>query len=722
MSAIAYFAVGVSSEGSYAGKDRAYKLSFAGKFDSSGRMSPIENSGLSYGTLQKDLGQAGREHVAEIFDAYQVWALAHSPADVLSDDERAQAEVDFARTGRQVKKENGRPLNLSTKEKVDRFLDSEHGRDLVHRSDRVEVNGLVAGPLRRLASTPAFLQASSDDRVRLAVVVAKAYNQNRVKTNELLDYMADGGKHPRTLNSLEDVISHTEDFSDAMRTGRDTALKAAELLIGLRESRLTNPLRVAWETVISDPLIAPSEMAKKGNSEVRLHHSAVRNLFLDPERSKAFLESVDQGFSHQYGRPLAENGRPATSGFYSSGTALVLWNSDGRGVAHVDGSWFEFSRKEISRLRNEDRSIDLLINRDGQVQHLLHVDTPSRSVQRNADRSLRKGMQGDDVRALQQDLARLGYTDARGRPLRQDGDFGTTTNAAVQAFQRDHRLAVDGVVGAATMASIRELARQDQPSIGQPDMVYPGYNRQADALEPYHSLRPTPLPLLLKPSLTQPESDPAAERVQSIQVPAVSRPYFEHAMERASGAGNLGTENAGRESYGLSPARGAPQAKIDETHSIEWRDQVRQPHVEHQASYDVRSLASSGEREAQTQPGRDLNDPRNPESAYHGLYRELGRRVPYASEDRLVQFTAACHTSRITADNLSICHLDERNLTMGFLGNGPLSLPVTVDLKKAPPEPEQAVAQIAQYDQQQAQVRAEYLAQQQQMSRSGPSL
>ncbi|SEW25019.1 peptidoglycan-binding protein [Luteibacter sp. 329MFSha] len=159
-----------------------------------------------------------------------------------------------------------------------------------------------------------------------------------------------------------------------------------------------------------------------------------------------------------------------------------------------------------------------------------------------------------------------------------------------------------------------------------------------------------------------------------------------------------------------------------ESRPIEWQRPNAPPYAEHQMPDAIPVPSYVDERAAATQLGPYLNDPRHPENAQYALYTELGRRIPDASEDRLLQFTAACHTSRITADNLSICHLDERNLTMGFLGNGALSLPVTVDLKKAPPEPEQAVAQIAEYDQQQALVRSEYLAQQQQMSRSGPSL
>jgi len=73
LQAAAYFAVGVASEGSIAGRDLAYRLSFAGNVGPDGRMRPVANSGYSFGTMQVDLGQ----HPAvarDLLDHYQAWA------------------------------------------------------------------------------------------------------------------------------------------------------------------------------------------------------------------------------------------------------------------------------------------------------------------------------------------------------------------------------------------------------------------------------------------------------------------------------------------------------------------------------------------------------------------------------------------------------------------------------------------------------------------------
>jgi N-acetylmuramoyl-L-alanine amidase len=61
---------------------------------------------------------------------------------------------------------------------------------------------------------------------------------------------------------------------------------------------------------------------------------------------------------------------------------------------------------------------------------------------------------GDDVLALQQRLAELGFD--VGRP---DGHFGPRTESALRDFQRNYGLAPDGTVGPNTVRALRQLAR-----------------------------------------------------------------------------------------------------------------------------------------------------------------------------------------------------------------------------------------------------------------------
>lgn len=66
-----------------------------------------------------------------------------------------------------------------------------------------------------------------------------------------------------------------------------------------------------------------------------------------------------------------------------------------------------------------------------------------------AQPSLRLGMRGADVKALQQGLQRRGFN-----PGAADGIFGNGTQAAVLAFQRSADLLADGVVGPRTRTAL----------------------------------------------------------------------------------------------------------------------------------------------------------------------------------------------------------------------------------------------------------------------------
>ena len=68
-------------------------------------------------------------------------------------------------------------------------------------------------------------------------------------------------------------------------------------------------------------------------------------------------------------------------------------------------------------------------------------------------RTLKKGATGEDVRALQEMLNKIGYNcgDA-------DGKYGSKTAAAVERFQRDHGLTVDGIAGPETQMRLATAA------------------------------------------------------------------------------------------------------------------------------------------------------------------------------------------------------------------------------------------------------------------------
>jgi len=114
------------------------------------------------------------------------------------------------------------------------------------------------------------------------------------------------------------------------------------------------------------------------------------------------------------------------------------------------------------------------------------------------------------------------------------------------------------------------------------------------------------------------------------------------------------------------------------------------------------------------------HDPRHPDSSLHGLYNKLHWRIPDAGEQRLLQFTAACHVHHIDAHNLGAIHLDEARATMHFNGNDILARPVSVNFSQPSPPPEQSIRHIQQHDQQQAQLMGQLHAQNQ-AQQQGPA-
>ncbi len=108
-------------------------------------------------------------------------------------------------------------------------------------------------------------------------------------------------------------------------------------------------------------------------------------------------------------------------------------------------------------------------------------------------RAMKEGMHGEDVRALQANLARLGYTDNHDRPLHTDGHLGPGTRSALEAYQRDHHLVADGVAGPKTLAAIEqqihaEATRQATPAIRLDNPAHPDHALYEQARTAVHRL------------------------------------------------------------------------------------------------------------------------------------------------------------------------------------------------------------------------------------------
>ena len=78
---------------------------------------------------------------------------------------------------------------------------------------------------------------------------------------------------------------------------------------------------------------------------------------------------------------------------------------------------------------------------------------PQETAAATTYKTLRRGDRGKDVVSMQEALVALGYLKGA-----SDGNFGTGTKTAVENFQKDNGLDVDGIAGAKTLEKLYNLS------------------------------------------------------------------------------------------------------------------------------------------------------------------------------------------------------------------------------------------------------------------------
>lgn len=383
--AMAYFAVGVTSEGSNAGRDVSYRLSFAGNVRN-GIMNPVGNSGYSFGTLQIDLGQHP-DVARQMLDSYQRWATAQPDRAAV---ELTQANYDttleaLQRTGRQMRAAGALDIDRSN---INRFLASAQGKAFVHGLDTQHVNGVTAedtvrgngdSALERLRNTDAYRNASENDQAKLAGMFMKLQNQAGDGRWPSIMRRVEAG----TLTSPDDVKTAIDALlpnqqngdPDYIQSGADNTLRGVDVFNALRDASSDNPLSQAWTNVVANPLVGPvaAHQPNAAHPDLGLQYDTVRSLFLSPEASQRFIQALDHGGTMSEGHPQPRNGRPQ-AGFFVAGDDFVHWNRDGHGAAYIGGQWSEIERSQVTRLDRGNGVVDLNITRNGATTPLLHID------------------------------------------------------------------------------------------------------------------------------------------------------------------------------------------------------------------------------------------------------------------------------------------------------------------------------------------------------------
>ncbi|UJB21232.1 MULTISPECIES: XVIPCD domain-containing protein [Lysobacter] len=199
--------------------------------------------------------------------------------------------------------------------------------------------------------------------------------------------------------------------------------------------------------------------------------------------------SIDEALTDRV-KFLKENGRYAKAGLFEEGTLGNL-EKEAKALQKAGYATDPGYAKQLGEVFNGPtmrRGIALANSRDhGGPDHVEPKPAdakpaPAKPVDAMADGKLKLGEEGKAVTALQERLNELGFRDAKGQPLKPDGDFGANTKHAVQAFQRAHGLDDDGVAGAKTLDALKKAGQT--PLLSDPaNRDNPMYQQALQGLE-----------------------------------------------------------------------------------------------------------------------------------------------------------------------------------------------------------------------------------------------
>ena len=96
---------------------------------------------------------------------------------------------------------------------------------------------------------------------------------------------------------------------------------------------------------------------------------------------------------------------------------------------------------------------DIILNERAHVATNLTNGTGSGTSSNSTGKCLSKGSKGPEVKEMQKALIKAGYSCGS---FGADGDFGSGTEKAVRAFQKDAGLLVDGIYGPKTKAALKK--------------------------------------------------------------------------------------------------------------------------------------------------------------------------------------------------------------------------------------------------------------------------
>ena len=145
------------------------------------------------------------------------------------------------------------------------------------------------------------------------------------------------------------------------------------------------------------------------------------------------------------------------------GTIILMLN-DGKppmtttSEKHVTSAYKDFAYKGTGTFESlgGNQSDEIMVKTYAQSR-IYAIFAPDYGAEEKKHPTLRKGDKGNDVKKMQNDLRKIGFSNISGKEMVADGSFGAITQATVVAFQVINDLKQDGICGPKTWAKIDEL-------------------------------------------------------------------------------------------------------------------------------------------------------------------------------------------------------------------------------------------------------------------------
>ena len=191
-------------------------------------------------------------------------------------------------------------------------------------------------------------------------------------------------------------------------------------------------------------------------------------------------KSIDSKARYNYADWCDPKGAGVIPPKYRVAGAAVFWGKTAGNITHVAflyrpvdankprGDWYLIEARGVMSGVVETKLLSRKPDFWGLMTRYFDYGAIQAEGLKLGDRLLKNGMEGPDVKQLQSALIRLGYDCGR---WGADGDFGDATELAVKAFQRDSRLAADGICGPKTCVALEKALAKLEAAPNAPRLV-----------------------------------------------------------------------------------------------------------------------------------------------------------------------------------------------------------------------------------------------------------